>query len=122
MILLLAFLFINHPVAAIDYRFSSTPTGGLTVILDGSKSKDPDGTIVKYEWKWISGPREIFITDPAKATTEAAPDHWTPGVNKMQLTVWDNGGLSSSATVTITVNVQKCGFWDKVFRRNGCHF
>ncbi|HEX2847695.1 MAG TPA: PKD domain-containing protein [Chitinophagaceae bacterium] len=72
-----------------------------TVVLDGSASYDPDGTIATYNWSMISGPAQaVFLAANAKKT-EAA--QLVPGEYKFKLTVTDNRGGKSEATVIIIV-------------------
>jgi hypothetical protein len=123
---ILSVLMLAHkPVVVVSHRFITTDAGGLLVSIDGSKSYDPDGTITKYQWSWISGPSEVFLTNSQAAITTAAPVNWVAGIYTMRLTVTDNKGATASATMTITVKVAapvKCSFWNKLFRQNGCHF
>lgn len=73
-----------------------------SVRLDGSASKDPDGSIVSYQWKLISGPSSYKIkTESAIQTIVSKLDS---GKYYFELTVKDNGGLSSKDTVEITVD------------------
>jgi hypothetical protein len=72
-----------------------------TVILDGSASTDPDDNIKAYSWRNISGPAGFQI-DNARAA-ESKTENLTPGVYQFELTVTDQGGLSSMDTVVITV-------------------
>jgi hypothetical protein len=78
---------------------------GDPVALDGSVSGDPDGTIVMYHWVQI--PYSTVILSDAAAVK---PDFTAPQVSSagailtFQLTVTDNGGLTNSDTVSISVN------------------
>ncbi|MGN7824456.1 PKD domain-containing protein [Chitinophaga sp. 22536] len=71
------------------------------VILDGSSSYDPDGSIVKYGWEQVNGPAAANIAGPnaVKATATGLQK----GVYTFRLTVTDNGGLTASAVKTVTV-------------------
>lgn len=79
----------------------------LVGTLDGSGSKDDDGTIAAYQWKYISGPyRPAFgdstapitsITWPASAGTTII------GTHIFQLKVTDNDNLSDSIQVKFFV-------------------
>jgi hypothetical protein len=79
---------------------------GDPVVLDGSASGDPDGTIVTYHWIQTAG-TTITLSDAAAVK----PDFTAPQVVssagetlKFQLTVTDNGGLTNTDTVFINVN------------------
>ncbi|MFO1448887.1 MAG: PKD domain-containing protein [Opitutaceae bacterium] len=68
----------------------------LTVTFSSSGSYDPDGTVTSYLWSFGSG----------FTSTEANPTYTytAAGTFNVTLTVTDNDGLSSIATVGITVN------------------
>jgi outer membrane autotransporter protein len=68
---------------------------GENVTLDGSVSRDPDGTITTYEW---------FIGTTTLLATGATPTIRLPdGPHTLQLRVTDNLGGVASDAVTITV-------------------
>ena len=60
-------------------------------VLDGSNSKDDDGTIVAYSWKQISGPAVTAITN-ASAVKDTVV-FVIAGLYSYELTVTDNKGL-----------------------------
>lgn len=72
-----------------------------SILLNGSLSMDPDGSIVSWLWRKISGPVTFSIATPASALT------WikglTSGVYRFELKVTDNGGAFSLDTVQVTV-------------------
>jgi len=68
-----------------------------TALLDGTKSIDPDGTIVAYRWKIISGMEGAQILQPDAAKTII--DHLSPGNYTVELKVTDN--LIASATTQL---------------------
>ncbi len=78
---------------------------GDPVVLDGSGSDDPDGTIVTYHWIQTAG-TTVTLSD----TAAVKPGFTAPQVSSagetltFQLTVTDNGGLTNSDTVFISVN------------------
>ena len=62
----------------------------LNVILDGTGSFDPDGTIVSYSWAKISGPGPTTVVN---ATSDRATILTVyQGVYEFELTVTDNNG------------------------------
>ncbi|HWB05582.1 MAG TPA: PKD domain-containing protein [Verrucomicrobiales bacterium] len=84
------------PVAVVSQSTPTSGTGSVTVAFSSAGSSDPDGTIVSYDWDFGDG----------TSSTAANPSHTysTPGTYNASLVVFDNGGLSSSAHLTITVN------------------
>ncbi|MBV8253782.1 MAG: T9SS type A sorting domain-containing protein [Chitinophaga sp.] len=78
-----------------------TITLPATAQLDGSGSTDPDGTISSYKWTQLSGPNTASISSPNTAKT--ALTNLVKGVYTFQLTVTDNGGLTATANVQVTV-------------------
>jgi len=72
-----------------------------SVLLNGSASTDPDGTIQKWEWKKIAGPNSFQIVNGASAKTIAK--NLNTGVYQFELTVTDNAGATAKDTVAITV-------------------
>jgi len=72
-----------------------------TVMLDGSASSDPDGTIVSYEWD-IDGDQ---MTDHTGETVLDVP--LGVGMHTVTLTVEDNEGATDTDDVVITVNANQ---------------
>jgi Secretion system C-terminal sorting domain/PKD domain len=73
-----------------------------SVILNGSSSFDPDGTIVSYAWVMTSGQGSVILSN--SNTVMASVTGLTPGTFTFQLTVTDNSGATNSDQVTVTVN------------------
>lgn len=73
-----------------------------TTVLDGSSSYDPDGKIVSYKWKKISGPVKFTLSDPDKAVTTFS--NLVEGVYQVQLTVTDDDKTVQTDEITITVS------------------
>ncbi len=83
------------PTAAIV----ASPTSGkapLTVALDGSGSRDSDGTIASYTWSFSDGSASVTGVTASKTFN-------TPGNVTVTLTVADNRGATGTATRSITV-------------------
>jgi hypothetical protein len=80
--------------AGADQTVNDPEGDGETVILDGSGSYDPDGTIASYEWK--EGTNVL-------GTGVSIEVNFAVGVHTVTLTVTDNGGLEGTDNVTITV-------------------
>src|SRR5690606_33383887 len=72
-----------------------------TATLDGSASAASTGSISTYKWIKISGPADGNITDPDSDITSVTG--LEEGVYKFQLTVTDNNGASSTASVVVTI-------------------
>ena len=72
-----------------------------SVVLDGTQSHDPDGTVDYYYWKKISGPGSFLIRDPYLATTVVA--NLKAGVHLFELYITDDKGASGKDTVQVTV-------------------
>jgi PKD repeat protein len=92
------------PIAAI----AATPSpvaAGAPVTLDATGSRDPDGTIVKYEWDFEgSGAYETTGAVPTVAHTYPYPGRFTVGVR-----VTDNDGGVATATLPLTVGPRTDG-------------
>jgi PKD repeat protein len=74
-----------------------------TVTLDGSGSRDTDGSITRYAWVPPSG-SSVTLTLPSTAKpTFVAPLVTSATPLVFSLTVTDNAGASATASVTITV-------------------
>ncbi len=72
-----------------------------SVVLDGSASYDPDGTLKAFSWTLTSGQGSVIISNAS--TAHPGVTGLIPGSYTFQLTVTDNSGASSSDQVTITV-------------------
>ena len=71
------------------------------VVLDGTGSFDPDGTIVSYSWVKISGPNPATVINAT--TNRATLTTVFEGVYEFELNVVDNNGGISKDRVVITV-------------------
>ena len=73
------------------------------VILDGTASNDPDGSIASWQWQQSSGPAVDLAGSVNPQATFTAPD-LTQGADLVfTLTVTDNEGASAMATTTVSV-------------------
>src|SRR5690606_10329467 len=72
-----------------------------SVTLDGSGSTAPSGSISSYAWSKVSGPSGGSISTPNSAVTTVTG--LAEGVYVFEITVKDNNGATSKASVTITV-------------------
>jgi len=76
--------------------------GSTSTSLDGTKSYDPDGTIVAFLWTFVSGPDVATIISPSAAFTDIALSG-VSGTYKVNLTVTDNNGATDTKMLTIIV-------------------
>ena len=74
-----------------------------SVLLDGSGSSDPDGTISTWLWTKITGPASFAIANSAASVTMI--NNLTAGTYQFLLKVTDDKGASAADTVNITVSV-----------------
>ncbi|MFZ2807813.1 MAG: PKD domain-containing protein, partial [Desulfosalsimonadaceae bacterium] len=85
---------------------------GASVVLDGTGSSDPDGTVAGYAWTQTDATGTPVTLSGASA---AKPTFTAPSVENtttfvFSLTVTDNQGLASTAdTVIITVTKSSSG-------------
>lgn len=80
-------------------------TIGETVFLDGSKSYDPNGSIVAYDWTQVSGP-QIPISSPAsRSASIVIPNVNMTTIFSFQLKVTDNDGEIGTDQVNITIPI-----------------
>jgi hypothetical protein len=92
------------PAAA--FTVSPTPGAGTPISFTDT-STDPDGSIV--EWRWDFGDPGSGAADLLDTTDPAAgrsPTHTyaQPGAYVVRLTVVDDGGMTATATATVTVS------------------
>ena len=93
---------VNQPPVANGGGNRTVPPTGEVITFNGGASTDPDGFIAAFVWSQISGPAAT-ISNPAAAfpvVTIPAGPHGT--VYTFSLVVTDDGGLSSTGTVTVT--------------------
>ncbi|MGZ4847232.1 MAG: outer membrane protein assembly factor BamB family protein [Halobacteriota archaeon] len=76
---------------------------GTLVTLDGSQSKDSDGTVQKYAWTLVSAPAgsNPTLSDPTAAKSTFTPDKL--GSYVFALKVTDDKGAQSSNTAQVTI-------------------
>lgn len=86
---------VNQAPVARATASTTTGVAPLNVTLNGSTSTDADGTIVSYAWNLGNG-----TTSPA---ANPSATYSTAGTYTATLTVTDNLGATSSASVVITV-------------------
>ncbi|KHT47021.1 glycosyl hydrolase family 18 protein [Vibrio sinaloensis] len=83
-----------------------TVVGPATVSLDGSASKDSDGTIASYQWSQVSGTPVTLVGASSAAASFDVNEVTQTQTLSFKLTVTDNEGATASDTVTVTVNAK----------------
>jgi hypothetical protein len=73
------------------------------IVLDGSGSYDPDGTISGYQWTNVSGPTLPTLSTPSSVATFAR-FLTLQGNYEFQLEVEDNGGVTATDNIVVTTN------------------
>jgi K319-like protein len=107
----------NHPPVAVASANPSPAITNFPVVLDGSKSSDPDpgDSVVGYQWQQTSGPK-VTLSNPTSAKTSfivfrvpakySGSDQSPPTLIplKFSLIVTDtHGATSQPATVSVTI-------------------
>jgi len=94
----------DSPPPTADAGPAQTVPGARIVRLDGSRSAAPDGGMLSYAWKQISG-AQVDLGSPASAQpTFVAPDAQVSGESLVfELTVTDRAGLRSRDTCLVSV-------------------
>jgi hypothetical protein len=81
-----------------------TVNAGSIVTLDGSASRDPDGDPITFAWTQPSGPSVTLSNPSTSKPTFTSPSSIVADTTMIfKLIVTDQGGLSSTDTVQITV-------------------
>ncbi|MBV9952383.1 MAG: carboxypeptidase regulatory-like domain-containing protein [Acidimicrobiia bacterium] len=89
----------NRAPDAVAEGIFGTRKPGQTLPLDGTRSVDRDGDVLRYTWKQTSGPATV-IADPTSPKTSAkAPKKSV----SFELRVVDSYGASDTASVVVTV-------------------
>ena len=93
----------NQPPVARAGADQSNIAAGARVVLDGSASSDPDGTIVSHAWTQTSG-TTVSLQDAGTSTPEFdAPSTNADQTLTFRLLVTDNNGATHTDTVDIGV-------------------
>jgi PKD domain len=95
-------LLVNKPPTAKAGNDTTIVLPVDSVVLDGTKSSDPDDGIAAYKWAKISGSDSAILKTPATVRTVA--NHLVKSVYLFELTVTDKGGLFAKDTVKVIVN------------------
>jgi choice-of-anchor B domain-containing protein len=84
---------------------SQTVGSGDTVTLNGSQSNDPDGDNLTYAWSQTMGPTVTLSNANTETASFTAPTVSSDTLLRFELEVSDTGGLSDTATASVTVSV-----------------
>jgi len=95
---------LNQPPTANPCK-DQTVNAGDKVTLNGSGSRDPDGTIVSYRWMQTSGP-PVTLSGADTSPTFTAPIISSDTALKFSLTVKDDKGVTSNNPAIVTVTVK----------------
>ena len=92
----------NHPPLALAGSDTVITLPADSVLLNGSKSSDPDGKISAWQWTKLTGPASFTIVSATAAITTVK--NLNVGAYRFELKVTDDEGASSRDTVMITVD------------------
>lgn len=99
-IMVLAAAPVQNRAPVANAGLSTLADVGDTVTLDGSRSSDPDGNSLTYQWTQTGGPA-VPLATPTAAKTNFTPSQ--SGTYTFRLTVSD-GKLTAASDVTIDVS------------------
>jgi len=96
---------VNQPAIA-DAGPDSTVRQGSSVTLDGTRSRDPDGQIVAYEWRQLSGIPVALAAAATSIATFTAPALSAGASPLLEFELWvtPDAGAKKSDRVVITLN------------------
>lgn len=92
---------INQPPVPVTASEVNITWPQNNVMLYGSNSYDPDGSLFDYKWEKIDGPSQYKIAKDNDAN--AAISNLVQGSYHFRFTVWDNYWYPTSTTVTVNV-------------------
>ena len=76
------------------------------IVLDGSASSDPEGSLLAYSWSKVRGPSDVSFSNHRGVKTEV--NSLKEGIYHFVLTVTDEHKLTGKDTVAVTVNRVTC--------------
>jgi hypothetical protein len=88
------------PVANAGADVTIRPPADSTTV-DGTNSRDPDGSISEWVWRKVAGPASYMITNASTARTTISA--LTVGIYMFELLVKDNKGLQARDTMQVIV-------------------
>ncbi len=93
---------INQMPVAVAGTDTTIYLPASTYLLNAASSYDPDGSISSYQWQELSGPNTAIASSMNNEQVDLA--NLQAGVYEFQLTVTDNEGGSSVASIKVTVD------------------
>lgn len=99
----------NKPPIAIAGRDLIIPVTSTadSFVLNGTGSNDPDGRIISYLWRVITGPLSLHINNETKSTATAKRINSSaalePGIYQIELSVKDDDGLVARDSIIVKV-------------------
>lgn len=91
----------NKPPLAVAPSFSVKQKTNAS--LDGSKSYDPDGNVVSYQWRQVAGKAVTLKNATSAIAAFTAPSTNTNLPLTFELTVTDNNGATGTSQVVVVV-------------------
>jgi hypothetical protein len=91
----------NQAPVAKAGRDTTIAVPSSSALLNGAASYDPDGRIVHYQWRQVSGPAGAIISNNALPLTTV--NSMQTGVYRFELTVTDDLGATGKDTISISV-------------------
>ncbi len=88
---------------------SQTVASGATVTLNGAASNDPEGDSLTYAWSQSMGPTVTLANADTSTANFTAPTVSSDTLLRFDLQVSDPGGLSDTATASVTVSAGSTG-------------
>ena len=89
------------PVA--DAGADQTATPGSTVLLNGSNSYDPDGTITSVQWEQVSGATQVSLSNPTELMTSFTAPAAAGEILAFKLTLKDDYDQVSEDSANVTI-------------------
>ena len=91
----------NKPPIAVAGPDQTISLPRQRILLNGSASNDPDGSITVWQWTKLSGPSSFTIANANTVQTQVS--NLLQGIYQFELKVTDNARLLSKDTVQVTV-------------------
>jgi mono/diheme cytochrome c family protein len=90
-------------IQVLNSAFTGVFREGSEVIVTGKASEDPDGPVLLWSWRQVSGPTVALIEQNSTTVSFTAPDVSTQTEVVLELTVEDSSGETGQTTVSIPI-------------------